>query len=879
MIRVIRESLLLIALIASCAQLVSAAEKITPSEIVTFKQTPTSELKLHIFYPEGHTPNDTRPVVVSFFGGGWSSGTASQFYQQSLYYNSLGMVAVSAEYRVKNRDKTTPFEAVMDGKSAIRWVRANAQKLGIDPERIVASGGSAGGHVASCTSLIETFNDPNDPSLDVSSKPNAMMLFNPVVDTSEDGYGKGAFNGDELTLSPTHHVRANLPPSIVFHGTQDRTVPFANGVQFVKAMVAADNNSRLVWGFGEPHSFFNGSYMSATNADRNFDRTMYECTKFLIEIGFIDDREVKRVEEPIRIACVGDATTCDYPKELTTLLGDAYRVESFCYDGATILEGKNNKAFIDSDQFEELLDYAPDVIVMILGGNDSKASNWTTQEDFYAKYMQLVNQLKANKVCKPEIFACFPLPISQHGDDAINNELITSDICPMIKKVGQSIKTFTPDTFSPFDPQQMPSAKELATRLYNEIGAVAVANAELKVNKRPLNSDTFDGVLHSSQYHEMRMGLRNSQQTFIKNKRGTVAFVGGSITYNPGWRDLVCEYLESRFPDTEFTFIAAGISSEGSTSAAFRLDRDVLSHGKIDLLFEEAAVNDREGGELRTTSETRQRGMEGIIRQVRKNNPKADIVVMNFVDPQKMAAYTEGEVPLEIADFEAVAEHYGVPSINLAKEVTDRIAAGEFTWKDDFKNLHPSPFGQRVYARSMTALLDSAYDASSELKGTKSYKMPKPLDKYCFDEAQFVPITAAKLASGWSIDESWRPSNGQSMRDINDLYLEKPVLIATDKAAELTLEFTGSTIGIVALSGADAGRIVYTIDGVEYAPYDLMTGNSLAQYLPRYFTLASGLDHNKSHTLKLTLAESANPRSKGNSCKIASFYINGKGTR
>ena len=193
--------------------------------------------------------------------------------------------------------------------------------------------------------------------------------------------------------------------------------------------------------------------------------------------------------------------------------------------------------------------------------------------------------------------------------------------------------------------------------------------------------------LNASNYHQIRSGLKNSHLKFERNKKGSVAFLGGSITYNPGWRDSICAYLIKRFPETQFEFIAAGIPSMGTTPAAFRLDRDILSHGKVDLLFEEAAVNDASNGR---TSEEQIRGMEGIIRHLRKSNPEIDIVMMHFADPNKIATYTKGMEPEVISNHNKVAKHYGIPTINLAKEVTDRIRNSEFSWDTDF--VKPSSF-------------------------------------------------------------------------------------------------------------------------------------------------------------------------------------------
>ncbi|MCB0685326.1 MAG: prolyl oligopeptidase family serine peptidase, partial [Saprospiraceae bacterium] len=195
-----------------------------------------------------------------------------------------------------------------------------------------------------------------------------------------------------------------------------------------------------------------------------------------------------------------------------------------------------------------------------------------------------------------------------------------------------------------------------------------------------------------------RQDLENFKERLGSGKKITVAFLGGSITYNGGWRDSTMTYLQARFPQVDFHFINAGIPSMGSVPGAFRAQRDVFSKGPIDLLFVEAAVNDATNGR---SPEAQIRGMEGIVRHALHTNPKMDIIMMHFVDPEKMATYNQGKTPEVILQHEKVANHYNITSINLAKEVNDRILNGEFTWKDDFKDLHPSPFGQGIYARSI----------------------------------------------------------------------------------------------------------------------------------------------------------------------------------
>ena len=118
------------------ATIALAAEQIRPDQTIAYKTLESSELKLHVFNPLSHAPSDQSPVIVFFFGGGWSGGTPRQFYQQARDFARQGLVAISAEYRTKRTHKTTPFECVEDGKSAIRWVRQHANELGVDPNRI-----------------------------------------------------------------------------------------------------------------------------------------------------------------------------------------------------------------------------------------------------------------------------------------------------------------------------------------------------------------------------------------------------------------------------------------------------------------------------------------------------------------------------------------------------------------------------------------------------------------------------------------------------------------------------------------------------------------------------------------------------------------------
>ncbi len=272
------------------ASAATPAADFKPDRLTTYKTIDGVELKLHAFEPAGLKAADRRAAIVFFFGGGWSGGDPKQFYQQARALADRGMVAFSAEYRVKSRNKTTPFEAVQDARSAIRWVREHAAKLGVDPERIVAAGGSAGGHLAACAGL-GLGADATAEISKISSVPNALVLFNPVLDTTAKGYGEKSFTpAQQMELSPCHHVRKGLVPTIIFHGTADKTVPFENAERFSRLMTEAGNTCLLVPFAGKDHGFFNATLFRKASDGIDYTAIMKRTAEFLTTHGFLGEK-------------------------------------------------------------------------------------------------------------------------------------------------------------------------------------------------------------------------------------------------------------------------------------------------------------------------------------------------------------------------------------------------------------------------------------------------------------------------------------------------------------------------------------------------------------------------------------------------------------
>ena len=635
----------------------------------TYKSVDNIDLKLWTFSPDNHQKTDRRPAAIFFFGGGWKSGTPAQFEQHCRYLASRGMIAITADYRVRSRHQTLADRCVADAKSAIRWMRMHSDELGIDPNRILAGGGSAGGHLAACAATITELDEP-DEDLSVSSVPNALALFNPALLLAP--FGKVSLDAEKLKdiatrtgvephrISPIHNVRSGQPPMIAFHGTADTTVPFETIRLFETETRKAGNTFNLHGYGGQSHGFFN--YGRGGNPGEYFLRTVHALDEFLIGLGYLE------------------------------------------------------------------------------------------------------------------------------GDPTI--------------------------------------------------------------------------VVPQSTNVHVRSDLSNARKA-IENGKATVAFIGGSITEMNGYRPMIMRYLADTYPNTTFEFINAGISSTCSTTGAFRLDRDVLSHDP-DLVFVEFAVNDDQ--DAGHASRECIRGMEGIVRQARSKNPETDIVLTHFVNPPMLEMLRNGQTPTSIAAHERVASHYGINSVNLAMEVAVRIDDGSLTWKA-YGGTHPKMPGNRLAADLNIECLRAAFNLAN---GADSSRLPKLLDPSSYIDGRLVENQTVQTGAGWRhITPDWNSLPGKS----RERYEKERLLCCTTPGSEVTLRFEGNTIGAFVLAGPDAGIIETSIDGETFRSIDLYHRFSKGLHYPRTVILGSDLEPGE-HKLVLRLSESSNSESTGHAARILNFVVN-----
>ena len=240
-----------------------------------YKISGNDTLKMDIYLSDENKKD--KPAIVFFFGGGWVSGSWDQFRPHAAHFAKKGFVTVLVDYRVSSRQGTSPFEAIEDAKSAMKYVKKNAERLGIDSAKVIASGGSAGGHLAASTAIISGFED--EVFNEISAEPAALLLFNPVIDNGPAGYGYERLGDRYKEVSPLHNLKEGVPPTLFFLGTKDRLIPVSTGKYYQKAMEKLGSYCEFVLYNGEPHGFFNFKNREI------YDQTIIETEAFLRKIG------------------------------------------------------------------------------------------------------------------------------------------------------------------------------------------------------------------------------------------------------------------------------------------------------------------------------------------------------------------------------------------------------------------------------------------------------------------------------------------------------------------------------------------------------------------------------------------------------------------
>jgi acetyl esterase len=260
-----------------------------PTEKRVYKEVAGKPLEIWIWKPADWKKEDQRSAVVFYHGGGWLGGSPTAFARQSAKLAERGMVACSVQYRLTSQPGVTVEDCVKDARSAFRWVKAHAGELGIDAAKMVAGGGSAGGHLAGALVTLNDINDPAD-DLRISTLPAALVLFNPALKLDfPRARESGVPMETLLKLSPYHHLVGVHPPTIIFHGDADSTVPIETVQAYAAKVRELGGQAQVMVAAGQAHAYF--------NKEPHVWQTLQKAESFLAELGLLKVTKDRKASE------------------------------------------------------------------------------------------------------------------------------------------------------------------------------------------------------------------------------------------------------------------------------------------------------------------------------------------------------------------------------------------------------------------------------------------------------------------------------------------------------------------------------------------------------------------------------------------------------
>ncbi len=361
-------------------------------------------------------------------------------------------------------------------------------------------------------------------------------------------------------------------------------------------------------------------------------------------------------------------------------------------------------------------------------------------------------------------------------------------------------------------------------------------------------------------------GVSNFIARLEKDRKAHVAFLGGSITQNPkGHSQMVADSLRAAWPDVDFTFTNAGLSSTCSVTGTFRFDRDVLSKGQIDLLIVEFAVNDdQDAGHDRQTAI---RGLEGIIRQYFDENPTGDAISVQYVNPEMLEKIQQGDEAISSEAHKTVARHYDIPIVDVGQALADEIKAGRMAWKENYGGTHPNQKGYRFASDLIAKVIDDTISGETP----QTVVLPEPIDMKSYFSAEIVDPQVFNWLGGWK----WAPVSRELLPvgQIRPDYEKYHVLRSDEAGSHLYYSFTGTMLGAFVLAGPDAGMLEVSVDGGAWQAVDLYNHYSKGLNYPRTAILVDDLSDAR-HQVAIRVSEEKNTLSKGYTASILYFVEN-----
>ena len=418
---------------------------------------------LRVFLPAPELA--TGRAVVACPGGGYSGLAVNhEGYDWASYFNKQGIALIVLKYRMPKGDRTLP---ISDAEAAMKMVRDSADVWNLNPNDIGIMGSSAGGHLAStiATHALEAL------------RPNFQILFYPVITmdksfthmgSHDNLLGKDASADLEKEFSNEKQVTKETPRAFIVYSDDDKVVPPANGVNYYLALNKKGVPSVL-------HIYPTGGHGWGIREDFLYKSEMQnELTSWL--------RSFKAPrKDAVRVACIGNSITFgagiknrsrdSYPSVLARMLGDSYWVKNFGVSARTMLN-KGDHPYMNEPAYKNALAFNPNIVVIKLGTNDSKSFNWKYKADFMKDAQNMINAFKGLP-SQPKIYLCYPSKAYLTGD-GINDDIISKEIIPMIKKLAKKNDLSVIDLHTAMDgmPELFPD------RIHpNEKGAQVMAKA------------------------------------------------------------------------------------------------------------------------------------------------------------------------------------------------------------------------------------------------------------------------------------------------------------------------------------------------------------------------------------------------------------------
>ena len=345
-----------------------------------------------------------------------------------------------------------------------------------------------------------------------------------------------------------------------------------------------------------------------------------------------------------------------------------------------------------------------------------------------------------------------------------------------------------------------------------------------------------------------------------------IVSLGGSITQNGrGHTGLIPEWFRKRYPGTEVIGVNAGLSSTCSHTGAFRMDSVISDNTPIDLLVVEYAVNDDQDAGHNYAEAVR--GMEGIVRRAQKEG--IAIIMVLYVNEHLLETVQEGKQGTSLRAHRAVADHYGIPSVDVVIALAAAIDSGTMNWKQ-YGGVHPGGDGYAFVTGMVTDALKSLLKSPSAADSNP----PIPsLDPHNYSRARWSAPSDADFQGDWLHGHPTRES--LPLGGIRKDYLEYPLARSDAPGARLRFQFEGNAVGAFVLSGPDAGSILVSIDGRSPREIDLFHRYSKGLNYPRMIVFAEGLEPG-CHTLDLEISETHHSESVGHAVNILYLGVNGK---